>query len=57
MNRMYIATANRTGTEGDITFNGQFSFYRTFRSYNLYGISWKIRIISAEIDTKYPEIK
>jgi predicted amidohydrolase len=26
MNRIYIATANRTGTEGNVTFNGQ-SFF------------------------------
>ncbi len=52
MNRIYIATANRYGTEGDLTFNGNSLFTDTTGRITVKASPDKTEIISQEIDTR-----
>jgi len=52
MNRIFIATANRTGTEGDLTFNGSSMFTGPTGQTSIMASNDKTEIISQEINVE-----
>jgi predicted amidohydrolase len=52
MNRIYVATANRTGTEGGLTFNGQSLITDPTGRISIMASPDTDEVISAEIDTQ-----
>jgi predicted amidohydrolase len=57
MNRIFIATSNRIGTEGNITFSGRSAFTDPSGRLTLIASPDKTEIITTEIDTQLSDNK